>query len=315
MTVIESSTSDSAPRDRTARWARLIVNPASGAQGAVGQLPAIVAALEGAGMRVVLSFTSAEASPADLAAQAAREHYDLVVAAGGDGTVSAVAQGLLSTDIPLGIVPVGTYNNIARSLDIPTNIDGILDVLIHGRPWRIDAATANGKPFMEVAGVGLDARLVPVAEQLKLGAWYQLGDALQTLRAYQPRKVLIECADGSRLATRPLMALVSNMPYFGMGFAIAPTAQPDSGQLVLSVFEDMTKLQLLAYFAAIANGRQVEEPRISTYQGPRFRITAAARPALPVQADGSVIGRTPVVFEVLPRALTVLAPPMSTPTA
>jgi diacylglycerol kinase (ATP) len=294
--------------DRTKRWARLLVNPSSGAQSAVPQLPALVAALEGAGMQVALSFIAAESSPTTLAAEAARERYDLVVVAGGDGTVSAVAQGLLHTDIPLGIVPVGTYNNIARSLAIPPDLDGALDVLVHGRPWRIDSATANGTPFMEVAGVGLDARLFPVAEQIKSGAWYQVGAALRTLRYYRPRKLRIELADGQRLVTRSLMVIVSNMPYFGMGFAVAPAAQPDSGQLVLSVFEHMTKLQLLRHFAAIANGRQVQEPRISTYQGQRFRIVNVARPTMPVQADGQVVGHTPALIEVVPRALTVIAP-------
>src|SRR3982751_1102257 len=83
---------------------------------------------------------------------------------------------------------------------------------------------------------------------------------------------------GSRLTSRPLMAMVSKMPFFGMGFAIAPTARPDSGQLVLSVFEGMTKLQLVAYFAAITNGREMQEPdiSISTYQSTRFEIRTVA---------------------------------------
>jgi diacylglycerol kinase (ATP) len=297
------------PPGRTERWARLLVNPSSGEQGAVAQLPTIVNALESVGMQAVVSFTSQEHSPTELAAQAVRERYDLVVAVGGDGTVSAIAQGLLGTDIPLGIVPVGTYNNIARSLSIPANLDDAVEVLLHGQPWRIDSATVNGTPFMEVAGVGLDARLFPVAEEIKLGSWSALPKAVQTLRAYRPRKLWIEFADGSRVATRPLLAMVSNMPYFGVGFAIAPTARPDSGQLVLSLFENMTKLQLLGYFAAVANGGQVEEPRIVTYQGSSFRIAAASRPAMPVQADGQVVGETPVVFAVLPHALTVVAPP------
>jgi diacylglycerol kinase (ATP) len=296
---------------QTQRWARLLVNPASGAQGAVAQLPTIVSALESAGMQAVISFTTADRSPTELAAQAARDGYDLVVAVGGDGTVSAVARGLLGTDTPLGIMPVGTYNNIARSLGIPTTVDDAAAVLTHGQPWRIDAATANGTPFMEVAGVGLDAQLFPVAEAIKSGTWSALPEAVQTLGAYQPRELRIEFADGSKISTTPLLALISNMPYFGVGFAIAPTARPDSGLLVLSVFEDMTKLELLTYFAAIANGREVEEPRITTYQGPSFQIMTAEPPAMPVQADGQVIGETPVVFAVQPHVLTVLAPPES----
>jgi len=295
--------------ERAHRWARLLINPASGAQGAVAQLPTIVHALEHAGLQAVVSFITEERSPTEMAAQAAREQYDLVVAVGGDGTVSAVAHGLLGTDTPLGIVPVGTYNNIARSLNIPATVEDAVGVLIHGQLWRIDSATANGRPFMEVAGVGLDAQLFPVAEAIKSGAWSALPEAVQTLGAYQPSELVIEFSDGSRIATTPLLALVSNMPYFGVGFAIAPTTRPDSGQLVLSLFENMSKLELLGYFAAIANGRQADEPRITTYQGPSFRIMTAAPPEMPVQADGQVVGETPVVFAVQPHALTVLAPP------
>ena len=80
---------------------------------------------------------------------------------------------------------------------------------------------------------------------------------------------------------------------------------------VLTVFEHMTKLQLLRHFAAIAHGRQVQEPRISTYQEERFRITTTSRPSMPVQADGQVVGATPVLIKVVPRALTVIASPLT----
>jgi diacylglycerol kinase (ATP) len=290
------------------RRARLLVNPSSGAQGGLSQLPTIIAALEQAGIEALLSFTSAEQTPTALAAQAVQEQYDLVIAAGGDGTVSAVAQGLFGTNVPLGIIPIGTYNNIARSLGIPNTIDEALAVLVNGRRWRIDSATANGVPFMEVAGVGLDARLFPFAEQIKSGKWYQAIQAARMLRYYRPRKVRIDLPNGEQIMRRPLMALVANMPYFGVGFAVAPLARPDSGQLVLSLFEGMTKWELLRHFALIANGRTIKEPRISTYEGVRFRIASTVRSSLPVQADGQVIGRMPVVFEVVPHALTVLVP-------
>ena len=290
------------------RWARVLANPASGAQGAAAHLPAVINALESIGMRAVVSFTSKERSPSEQSAEAAREGYDLVVALGGDGTVGAVAQGLRGTNTPLGIVPVGTYNNTARSLGIPGRAEEAAQVLIHGRPWRIDSATANGTPFMEVAGVGLDAQLFPVAEEIKSGIWSAVPAAIQTLAEYQPQELRIDFADGTSQTLAPLLAMVSNMPYFGAGFAIAPQARPDSGQLVLSVFEGMTKLELLAYFAAIANGRQVAEPHITTYQGPAFRISPVGASAVPVQADGQVIGDTPAVFAVQPHSLTVLVP-------
>jgi diacylglycerol kinase family enzyme len=82
---------------------------------------------------------------------------------------------------------------------------------------------------MEVAGVGLDARLFPIAEQVKSGKWYQAVQALRMLRSYRARKLRIEFSDGRQVTRRPLMALISNMPYFGVGFAVAPDALPDSG--------------------------------------------------------------------------------------
>jgi diacylglycerol kinase (ATP) len=294
--------------DPARRWARVILNPASGAQGGLAQLPAIVAALEGIGMQTVISFVGAGAAPDAVAAEAVRERYDMVVAVGGDGTVSSVARGMLQSNVPLGIIPLGTYNNIARSLDIPFALDGALAVLTGGHVRQIDAAMANGKMFMEVAGVGIDARIFPMAEEIKSGSWHRIAAALRTLRYFRPRKLRIELADGQRIITRPLMALVSNLPYFGVGFAIAPGARADSGDLTLSLFQNFTKLELLQYFAGIAYGRIVQEPRVQTYTSPRIRIATTARPPIRVQTDGQVVGMTPLVCEVQPGALSVVAP-------
>ncbi|HMO58387.1 MAG TPA: diacylglycerol kinase family lipid kinase [Roseiflexaceae bacterium] len=294
--------------DQAQRWVRLIVNPISGVEAGTLALPLIVTALEAAGMQVVISFVGNGKPPDTIAADAVRAGYDLVVAVGGDGTVSSVARGMLQSTVPLGIIPLGTYNNIARSLGIPFDLDGALQNLIDGTPRMIDTALANGRMFMEVAGVGIDARLFPVAEEIKRGAWHQVATAVRSLRYFRPRKVRIELADGTRFIARPLMALVSNMPYFGVGFAIAPHARPDSGDLTLSLFQHFTKLELLQYFALIANGRAVHEPRIETYTSPRIKISVTTRPPVRVQADGLIVGKTPLVCEVVPQALKVLAP-------
>jgi diacylglycerol kinase (ATP) len=270
----------------------------------------IVAALEGSGLRVVASFTHAAQDPANEVAQAVRDGCSLVIAVGGDGTVNAIAKGLWHTQVPLGILPFGTYNNIARSLSISNELDAALAVLAHGRIRLIDGARANGLPFLGVAGVGLDARLFPTAEQIKSGAWYRLVAALGILRAYRRPRLWIEVAGGRPFVARPLLALISNMPYFGVGFAVAPDARPDDGTLILSLFEDFTKLQLVRHFFAIANGHRVQEPRVTTHQGTRFHIATVARAPLPVEVDGQVRSRTPVTFEVVPQALAVLVPPL-----
>lgn len=308
MTDIKALESPLPDGERTQRSVRLILNPTSGTNSTVEALPAIVSALEGANLRVVLSFTSADTPPTALAEQAVQDGFDLVVVAGGDGTVSAVAKGLLHSNVPLGILPVGTYNNIARSLGIPNTAEEALKVVLAGQERQIDVGSANGAIFLEVAGVGLDAQLFPVAEQIKEGAWFQLQAALRTLVRFRPRRLRIELEDGRQIMPRPLLATVSNLPYFGANYAIAPEARPDSGQLVLSIFENFTKFQLLSYFASLANGNPVDEPRITTYHGTRFKISTVRRPDQNVHVDGQVVQHTPVTFEVQPKALCVVVP-------
>lgn len=146
---------------------RLILNPSSANP---MKLPDIIAAMEVADMRADLAFTSASESPTLIAQRAVEEGYDMVVVGGGDGTVSEIAKGLIHAPIPLGILPIGTYNNIARSLNLPTALAEACFVLGHGQIKSIDVGQANDEHhFFEAAGVGLDAALFPLGEEIKGG--------------------------------------------------------------------------------------------------------------------------------------------------
>lgn len=175
------------PGSRAVKRARLIMNPVSGNDDQPNpmKLPEILAAMEAEDIRADLTFTKPDSSPALIAQQAVEEGYDMVVVGGGDGTVSEVAKGLIHAPIPLGIVPIGTYNNIARSLNLPTDVAEACSVLAHGQIKSIDVGQANNEHyFFEAAGVGLDAALFPLGEEIKGGRWGRMLQAARLAMLY-----------------------------------------------------------------------------------------------------------------------------------
>lgn len=312
--------------------ARLIMNPVSGGDQHYSTLPDIIAAIEAVNIRADLTFTSLERSSTQIAQQSVEEGYDLVVVGGGDGTVSEVATGLLHTSMPLGILPIGTYNNIARSLGLPTNdVAAACQVLAQGQIRSIDVGQANGERyFFEAAGVGLDAALFPLGEDIKAGRWARWFQAAQLAISYKPEKMTIwldrpilsakaHCATKRprflqrSQATRQelrfavLLVVVANGPYYGAGFTIAPGACLDDGLLTVSVFRGFSKWELMRHFWAISKGHYHYSPKIETYRVAELHLSAP-NTDLPVHVDGSPIGHLPVSFKILKHALQVLVP-------
>ncbi|MGB7415234.1 MAG: diacylglycerol kinase family protein, partial [Thermosynechococcaceae cyanobacterium] len=292
------------------------MNPASGDdQPNPMKLPDIIAALDAAKIRADLIFTLPKISPAEVAEQAVKEGYDLVIVGGGDGTVNQVAAGLINTSVPLGILPIGTYNNLARSLSIPVDIAAACQVIAQGQIRMIDVGQAKDHIFLEAAGVGLDALLFPVGEDIKGGRWGRIVQALQLTFSYQPRRLYLEFpatyqrVDAPRgllsrrssaprhLAARKLrrsalLMVVANSPYYGAGLAIAPDAILDDGLLTIKVFRNFSKWELIRHFWAISKGQYRYSPKIETYLAPEVHCSSKAD--LPVHVDGYPLGTLPV---------------------
>lgn len=325
-----------AGQDRQAfRRARLIVNPVSGdEQPNLMKLPEIVAALEIEGIRADIAFTDPNNSPTQIAQTAVEEGYNLVIVAGGDGTVAEVAKGLIYAPIPLGIIPVGTYNNIARSLNIPTELVVACQVIARGQIKQIDVGQANNEHyFFEAAGVGLDAVLFPLGAEIKDGRWGRILQAAQLALAYQPQKFVVEFdrtiiearqhhrwklkslrrkALGKReLQLEALLVVVANGPYYGTGFTVAPDAVIDDGLLTISVFRNFSKWELLRHFWSISRGQYRYSPKIETYHAAQVKITAQEN--LAVHIDGHAIGELPVTLKALKHTLTVIVPQEAMP--
>lgn len=298
----------------------LLFNRASGS--AENQSPERWRALLAAqGARVHLREVKPGEDPAKIVAEFLDHGITWVAVAGGDGTVEATARALIGRDIPLGIIPVGTYNNFALSAGIPTDPFAACQIIAAGNSRTIDVGEVNGRPFFEAVGIGLDAALFPASEEIKSGslghvwelvlqAWRQSRHHL-TLELDRPFVIARNAArhprntrhGNRRLRVRALLLTISNAPYYGMNFAIAPDARLDDGLLTVSLFKRYGKLELLRHFFAIRAGRRAYAPRLVTLRVQCIRISG--RWPAPVHIDGTPAQEWPLEISLKAGALTI----------
>lgn len=285
--------------------ALLIVNPAAGGGTVRADVEAVFGLLRERFETIDVAETGLEHPTAtELGERAVTEGYDAAIAAGGDGTVGAVARALVGTEVTLGILPFGTFMNIARALEIPRDDPRAAAALIaRSEMRRIDVGEVGGQFFFEAAGIGLDADAFSATRAIQRG---QRGRAVATLRALLRRRsvrVKIDI-DGRVRWHHVLQAVVSNGPWYGWGFEVAPKAVIDDGRLDLTLFGD-SKLRVVRELVAAALDRD-RPARGHRYRG--TRITLTATPDLKAHADGIVVGALPQTFVCRAGALRVFAP-------
>src|SRR5215210_7690140 len=290
---------------------RVLVNPNSGEKAGIPTNSAtedeVRAALEpyfpGLGAELVITESEDEAFAATRDAVA--KGYEIVVAAGGDGTVGTVACELLGKETALGILPLGSVMNVARMLDIPRDLEGAAAIVATGEVRTVDVGEAKGQIFFEGGSVGLNAAVFREAQQADSGRYQALWAALWVLVRYRPPRMVLHL-DDRVLTTRALAVAVASGPYSGLGFTVAPMATLDDGKLGVVIFSRFSRTELIRHFVSIAFGRRQYSAKTATYRTSRVRIEGAH--PLPCRADGHVLGSTPVEYAVRPRALRVVAP-------
>jgi YegS/Rv2252/BmrU family lipid kinase len=254
--------------------------------------------------RELVPTTSAEDARAE-AGDAVSRGYDLVVAAGGDGTVSVVADRLLGSQTALGILPLGSVMNIARSLGLPRDADAAADVIAGGRVVAVDVGEVGRRPFYEAGSVGMNAAMFREASRFDSGDWSSIPRTLWVALRYRPARMSIDLED-RQVRTRALMVTVSNGPYTGAGMTVAPEARLDDGKFDVRVFRRFSRTQLLRHLLSIAFGRYRYAPEVDTYRSRSVRIQSAS--PLPARADARDLGTTPVEFVTRPQVLRVVVP-------
>jgi YegS/Rv2252/BmrU family lipid kinase len=235
--------------------------------------------------------TTAEEPGAGQAAQALREGVDMVLACGGDGTVTACADGVAGSGVPLGILPLGTGNLLARNLGLPLDLDAALVTALTGTDRRLDAGSANGHTFVVMAGLGFDAKMLgESSEPLKkrLGWAAYVLSALRHLRD-RPVRVSLVADGGAPLRLRASAVIVGNVGWLQGGIRLLPDALPDDGTLNAVVLTARGWAGWLRLAVRVLLRR--ESPGQMTWM--QFRqLTIHAEREQPWELDGEVMGGT-----------------------
>jgi YegS/Rv2252/BmrU family lipid kinase len=240
-----------------------------------------------------------------------RQHagaVDRVVVGGGDGTLGAATQSLVDTGLPLGILPLGTANNVARTLGIPDDFDRALDIAVGDVQRRIDVGAVNGRCFLTTASFGLSVAITEELTSDVKARWGRLAyvwSAARVVRRAKPLRVQIRWP-GGELATRTVQVVVGNGRYYGTALQVADDAAIDDHALDLYSIEVRHWWQLLALGPALKRGTHGKRDAVHTARAREFKIVTATPCA--IDADGELIAETPATFRVLPDALTVFAP-------
>lgn len=285
-------------------------------------------------MGVELLRTRSPEETQEHARRAARDGYARVIAAGGDGTVHWVLNGLAGADTALGIIPLGSGNDLARNLGLPLDVEAATRVALTGTVRRADlgrisvqsptskvqsrdrtsgGSTLDFEPgtldsyFGCIASFGLDSHANRIANRhTRLrGTLIYIYALLRSLIEYRVPQVVIR-GDAGEFSGAMILVAAANAPSYGGGMRLAPRAKMADGRLDLCMVRDMPRLRLLRYFPEVFFGTHLRHPEVSCLPTARFRLEAD-RP-LDVFADGEFVGLTPADVEVLPGALCFVAP-------
>ncbi len=290
------------------RMPLVLVNPAAGG----GRAARVANRLATPPGRLVV--TASREATQRLAAEAVADGHDRVVVVGGDGSVQDVVNGLLAAgaSIPLGIVPAGSGNDLARSLGLPRDPGAALEIALGGRLETIDAGSARGSAgerwFVSAAGVGFDAQVATALAtrppRARLGSVGYLLTTLAELRRFHNVSLALrlETPEGRlEIEQACLFAAVANGPYYGGGMRICPEARMGDGLLDVCLVGDISRMGALREIPGIYRGSHVRNPAVSLFTVTALEIEGDALAHL----DGEPFGQLPVRFEVAPAAVRV----------
>jgi YegS/Rv2252/BmrU family lipid kinase len=242
-----------------------------------------------------LRFTSGPGDARLLAAQAAGEGSRVVVAAGGDGTVNEVANGLAGSDAALGVLPMGTMNVFAKEHGLPDDLEGAWRVVSGGGMRQIDLPAAGDHHFIQLAGVGLDAQVVKETKwesKKRLGPLSYLISAAH-IAARTPPKLLIECDAATHEGS---FVLLGNGRYYGAKMTLFPDAKPDDGLLDVLIFKNLGYLDIARYLGSVLMGKHTGLSDVVYFQTAKVNIHSPE--VVPVEVDGELLGELPMTFRI-----------------
>src|SRR6266545_2677595 len=290
--------------------ALIVFNPIAGQAGNLDQdLQAVQALWREYGWQVDQRPTSRPGDGTRIAREAAAAGYDIVVAAGGDGTVNEVVNGLAGSSTALAALPAGTVNVWVRELGLPLQPRAAAEALLRAQVRKIDLGRAGDRYFLLMGGVGFDAAVtaeVRAHEKRRLGALAYLLRAFDLATRFRgtPARIIV---DGKTVRSRVLNIVIGNSQLYGGVVKITARASLDDGLLDVCIIKGNSPWSAPFRVLSIFTQRYNLDPKLEYHRAREIRIEA--RRPLPVQVDGDHIGQTPMTFRAVPGALYALLPP------
>lgn len=284
----------------------LLVNPSSGGGRSLKVLARVEALLDS--RRVPFRVVRTKSLEHGIAkALRAVEAGEIPVVISGDGLIGAIGGALVGAETPLGIVPGGRGNDLARVLGIPLDPEAAIEIVLAGHSRPIDVGEVNGKRFLGIASVGFDSDANRRANDSRLrGNLVYLLAALRTMATWKSARFTIAIGE-KRTRMEGYDVVVANSQAYGGGMFIAPDAEIDDGEFDIVTIADMGKLRALYNLTKVFKGTHVRIPEVQVVRTSRLGLTAS-RP-FAVYADGEHLTDLPADLRIIPRALRVLVPP------
>jgi YegS/Rv2252/BmrU family lipid kinase len=286
----------------------ILVNPSSGGGRTKALLPRVEAALDQRHAEFRVELTK---SPEHAVAEAlgALDAGETPVVMSGDGLVGIVGGAVAGADLPLGILPGGRGNDLARVLGIPSDPEGAVAVLAAGETRRIDVGEANGQRFLGIASVGFDSDANRIANEARLvrGNLVYAYAAIRALFAWKSARFTVR-VDDERIRFTGWGVAAANSKAYGGGMYAAPDADLSDGEFDIVMLGDVGKIHFVrSILLKVFKGTHVEDDAVTVFRAPHLELSAS-RP-FAVYADGERQTDLPASLRLLPRALEVLAPP------
>lgn len=284
----------------------LLVNPSSAGGKSLKLLPRIEAALDARRAVFRVEKTRSLEHGVELALGAA-ELGEVPVVVSGDGLLGAVGGAMAGSEAPLGLIPAGRGNDLARALGIPTEPEPAVDAILEGRTRVIDVGEANGKRFLGIASIGFDSECNRLANEIHWlrGNLVYAYSMMRTLVGWRSARFTIAAGEERKRLTGYFVAVANNSVYGG-GMWIAPEAEIDDGLFDVVAITEVGKLRFLSGLRDVLKGAHLDKDEVTTFRAPRLELDAS-RP-FPVYADGDHLTDLPVSLRVLPRCLSILIP-------
>lgn len=295
------------------RRIHVVVNPAAGKPEPI--LNTLHQAFHPAGIRWTVSVTMGPGDATDQTRQALEDGADLVVAYGGDGTVMEIVNGLVGSEVPLGLLPGGTGNLVSLELNIPQDLASAAALLVSpdSELRRVDIGDCDGRHFMLRLAIGWTVQQIQTTDRGLRDRFGKLAYFIAGLRAL-PASEVIQYAftiDGERVEAEGFTCLIENAGNIGVsGLTLAPDVNMGDGALDLFVARALNLKTISSVAASIAN-LQFDEEQLGHWRGREFHVETD--PLQPVTVDGEPAGETPITVRVWPEAIQVVVPPTPQP--